>query len=185
MFRAGAAMVVVISAGCSGKSPAPAPEPGPPPLGDAGADAVAPHVADNGTTEPVRALPKRPGRPIEVILRSVPLGANVAVDGTPVGVTPQMWSGETGGEHEFTFTIDGYSMARYRFIPITSGIVYARLEPVAEEPDAGVAPPPELVQPGSAVAPPITGVVDAAPVPLAPPDAFVPDAPPSGLGPQP
>lgn len=86
---------------------------------------------------------RRARRPIDVILRSTPSGARAAVDGVPLGATPAYWSGEADGhEHEFTFVLPGFAVARYRFVPITSGIVHARLQRVADEPH--VDPPPEI-----------------------------------------
>lgn len=189
MSRARAALLVAVAA-CSGSSDAPRTEPAAAPVADAGADAISTRaVPDPGTTSPTRPGPKRPGRAIEIILRSNPPGAQVAVDGTPYGATPQVWSGETGAEHEFTFTLGGHAMARYRFIPITTGILHARLEPVAEDVDAGVAAPPEVLSPAHPEIPPTAEIVDAQPAPLAaPPDAFAPaalapDATAPGLGP--
>jgi hypothetical protein len=129
--------------------------------------------------------------PIAITLRSSPPGATAAVDGTPVGTTPAYWGGDADGrEHEFTFDLRGYALARYRFVPITSGVIHARLDPIAEETDAGVPaeqalpktgsvlvnPPPAPVTPDAQVAPPSP--------PLTPPDAAS-GAPQPGLGPQP
>jgi len=136
-----------------------APDHAPPPSDDV------PHV------EP----PQRPRgqHPIQITLRTSPPGASAAVDGTPVGTTPAYWSGDADGrEHEFTFDLRGYALARYRFVPITSGVIHARLDPITEETDAGVAVSPEATLPhtGSVlVAPP--------PAPITP-DAYVaPQAP--------
>lgn len=86
----------------------------------------------------------RPRRPLEITLRSSPSGATAAVDGVIVGRTPALWEGEfTGREREFTFVLPGYSMARYRFAPITSGVVHGRLERMGDG-DAGV---PQIPQP--------------------------------------
>lgn len=113
--------------------------------GDAGADALVVLTVADGVAPAVRPVQKRPGRPIEITLRSTPPGAQVAVDGVPYGETPQVWSGETGAEHEFTFTLARHEMARYRFVPVATGVLHARLAPLAEETDAGVAAPPEVV----------------------------------------
>ena len=137
----------------------------------------------------------RAAHPISITLRSSPPGATAAVDGTVVGTTPAYWGGDADGrEHEFTFDLRGFALARYRFVPITSGVVHARLEPIAEETVAGVAseqvvpktgavlvaPPPAPVAPDAYVAPP---------PPTVPPDAAVaptaPAAAPLPLGPQP
>lgn len=187
MSRVGAAILFSIAA-CSGSNDAPKAEPITPPPADAGARTAPTQPLSDpsapGMPAAARPTPKRPGRPIEIILRSNPPGAQVAVDGTPYGVTPQVWSGETGGEHEFTFTMGGYSMARYRFIPITTGILHARLEPMLEDVDAGVAAPPEVLPPGIPMVPSANETIDAPATPLAPPpDAFVPDARAPGLGP--
>lgn len=113
-----------------------------------GTDPSAVHFDDHGTFRPVQQppLPSRERRAIDVTLRSSPPGARVAVDGTAVGVTPAFWSGYADGrEHEFVFTVPGHAIARYRFVPVSSGVIHARLDPIAEERDAGVAPPPEVV----------------------------------------
>jgi hypothetical protein len=87
----------------------------------------------------------RASRPIDIVLRSSPPGATAAVDGVPIGSTPTYWSGEANGrEHEFTFVLPGYAFARYRFVPITSGIVHARLDVLTDDVDAGV--PPEMMR---------------------------------------
>ncbi len=83
----------------------------------------------------------RKSRPIELILRSTPAGAIAAVDGVPVGPTPAVWEGSTDGRpREFTFVLPGYSIARYRFIPMQSGVVHGTLGRLKAEIDAG--PPP-------------------------------------------
>ncbi len=120
-----------------------------------------------------RPVARRAGRPIEIILKSTPTGANVAVDGINLGTTPRLWQGETG-QHEFTFTLPGHALARYRFDVITTGTVHGRLEPVSIETDAGV-PPPELVPP---ITPPST-INDPVGGPTAPPPAPVDAAPPT------
>jgi len=136
---------------------------------------------------------------IEITLRSSPAGATAAVDGTAVGTTPAYWSGDADGrEHEFTFDLRGYALARYRFVPVTSGVIHARLDPIAEEVDAGVSPETALPKTGSVLVnpPPAPVAPDAyvaPPPPVVPPDAFTappppaaPDAaPPPPMGPQP
>jgi hypothetical protein len=121
-----------------------------------------------------RRVPPPPGsahnaRQIDVTLRSTPPGAQAAVDGIVIGPTPAYWNGVVDGrEHEFTFVLPRHAIARYRFVPITSGVIHARLYPVSEDVDAGV-PPPEVVPP--VFAPP-------APQPDAPllaPDAGTPN----------
>ncbi len=115
--------------------------------------------------------PSRQGRPIDVTLRSTPPGAQVAVDGTVIGNTPSFWSGTADGrEHEFVFTMRGYAIARYRFVPIASGVIHGRLDPIREESDAGVpAPPPEVVPPRPHEPPSMH--------PPAPPTTVITDAP--------
>jgi len=80
----------------------------------------------------------RKGRPIELVLRSTPSGAIAAIDGVTIGPTPGMWQGSTDGRpREFTFVLPGYSIARYRFIPMQSGVVHGTLGRLKSEPDAG------------------------------------------------
>jgi hypothetical protein len=143
-----------------------------------------------------RPAPPRGSHPIDVILRSSPSAAMVAIDGVLVGTTPTYWAGDANGrEHEFLFVRKGYAYARYRFVPITSGVVHARLEPVADDSNAGV--PPEMFRlpdepppaparraaspPSPPPAPSPPPPHDAGPAPL---DA-APDDPASGSGPQP
>jgi hypothetical protein len=193
-------LVLAAIAGCSGKSRAPAPAavpmdaPAARPLGPVASDQPAP-VRD----DPRRPQPSNhPAHPIDVILRSTPNGAEAAVDGLPLGPTPAYWSGMADGhEHEFTFVLPGHAVARYRFVPITSGVIHARLERIpSDEIDAGVAvsdPTPGIPKlPATA---PTTVIAPAPLVPDAPPviAPAVPDAgeltgypgAPSGSGPQP
>lgn len=85
------------------------------------------------------AVAKPPPHFIELTLRSSPTGAKVAVDGQVVGETPAYWSGEANGKpHDFTFvyertTSTRYQLAHYRFVPVTSGIVHAKLEPLPSD----------------------------------------------------
>ncbi|MDB4955896.1 MAG: hypothetical protein JWO36_3465 [Myxococcales bacterium] len=148
---------------------------------------------DDDTAPQLAPPPATPhaAHPIDVTLRSTPSGASAIVDGVFVGVTPAFWSGEADGhEHEFTFVKPGYALARYRFVPVSSGVVHARLEPISEDIiDAGT--PAELA-PGPAANPPI---VVPAPAPIAPRPPIVPPAaapldaasaePRPSLGPQP
>jgi hypothetical protein len=126
--------------------------------------------------------PSRPGKPIDVTLRSSPPGAQVAVDGTVIGNTPAFWNGMADGrEHEFVFTMRGYAIARYRFVPVASGVIHGRLDPIHEETDAGVpAAPPEVVPPR----PPTTPSVNPPSPPTIVPDAAAPQ-PPGPVGPTP
>lgn len=161
-----------------------------------GVDPSTLHLDDVDTHRPIPPQPlvPRERKPIDVTLRSSPPGARVSVDGTAVGITPAFWRGYADGrEHEFVFTLSGHAIARYRFVPVSSGVIHARLDPILEQPDAGVTPPPEVVPrpPVSAVVPPappptiVTPTVDAAVG--APPPAPVPEAAPPvpGSGPQP
>ena len=186
-----AAIAIALVAGCSSPSqPAP-----PPPATSAAADAGVGRTAaeatptvDDAQAPSVPRATTRPGRPIEIMLRSTPASSMVAVDGKQLGITPQVWEGTTGGEHEFTFVLKDHAVARYRFVPVASGVVHARLERIVDEtpPDAGV--PPEVVRPEPTPPPtvlaPATPALDAA-VPTVAPDAAAPAVPPTGPGPQP
>jgi hypothetical protein len=78
------------------------------------------------------------GRSIELVLRSTPPGAVAAIDGIPIGPTPNVWQGAADGRpREFTFVLPGYAIARYRFIPMQSGVVHGTLGRLKSEPDAG------------------------------------------------
>lgn len=190
------ALLLVIAA-CSGRTPSqrrddlPKPAPAPEPAGHTLSEPEPVHVPPTGNSG-------RAARPIEVTLRSSPTGATAAVDGTVVGTTPAYWGGDADGhEHEFTFDLKGFALARYRFVPVTSGVIHARLEPIAEETDAGVSP--ESAAPGAGAVlvnpPPAANPVDAAPAPvpvLVPDAALAAPAPPAPLdaaavpsGPQP
>jgi hypothetical protein len=119
---------------------------------------------------PAKAPRNRPARPIDIILKSSPPGAQAAVDGVIVGHTPAYWYGESDGrEHEFTFVLGGHTSARYRFVPIQSGTVHAKLDLVSDEvPDAGVDPVTSQKQP--------TFTPDPRPAPLdtpKPPDTVI------------
>jgi hypothetical protein len=171
-------------AGCSsGEGTRPAPPPPPPHLQDAGLDGgTAPPGADPSSMPldegpaRARAAPSRPRnrppRPIDITLKSVPPGALAAVDGRPIGTTPTFWPGDSDGlEHEFTFTLPGYASARYRFVPITSGVLHVTLQKVtADPPDAGLEP---------------FGVRRFVPVPAPPPPAPLAPTPPTPPAPPP
>jgi hypothetical protein len=173
--------MILVASACSGTAQDPKPEPAPMVASDGGADAVSQPIAATPTAPPV---PKRPTRPIEIILRSTPGESEAWVDGAYIGITPQVWGGETGAPHTFMFKKAGYAMAQYRFVPVTTGILHPRLDPVAEDVDAGV-PPPREVAPAE-LAPPASISADAEAAPMAPPpDAFTADAPSPGLGPVP
>jgi hypothetical protein len=184
---------------CSSKKKEEDPSSGPPPVGSlvrgdggitaivTGLDPSGMHMDDGVATPTVspQPLPNRQGRPIDVTLRSTPPGAQVAVDGTVIGNTPAYWSGMADGrEHEFVFTARGHAIARYRFVPVASGVIHGRLDPIHEETDAGMpAPPPEVMAPRPPAPPSINP-------PAAPPtivtDAAVEPAPiPGPVGPTP
>lgn len=146
-------LLLLALASCSSKSEAP---PETPPPGDARA-APLDSITEIGGTDPNRFTDpdpsrrttatkppqKRPSRPIDIILKSSPPGADAAVDGVIVGRTPAYWYGEADGhEHEFTFVMYGHNSARYRFVPIQSGTVHAKLDVTSDDvPDAGVPDP--------------------------------------------
>ncbi len=169
--------VVAAIAGCSGGSTAPAPKPVPQDapfraLGPTPSEAPLPRPSNEDFRRP--APSNRPGRPIDVILRSTPPAAEASVDGVPLGTTPAYWSGMADGrEHEFVFVLPSHAVARYRFVPITSGVIHARLEPISDDVDAGVPMEP----PGIPVLAPVVPVD--APEVVVPPDA----GDPTGLGP--
>ncbi|MEP6862873.1 MAG: hypothetical protein ABJE66_19760 [Deltaproteobacteria bacterium] len=177
-------LVLAAIAGCSGKSRAPAPAAVP--MDAPAARALGPVTSDQPT--PVRDDPRRPqpsnhpAHPIDVILRSSPNGAEAAVDGLPLGPTPAYWSGMADGhEHEFTFVLPGHAVARYRFVPITSGVIHARLERIpSDEIDAGVASSDPT--PGIPRLPPVppTTVVTPAPLVPAPTTVITPTLPDAG-----
>lgn len=157
-----------------------------------GVDPSGMHLDDDVGGRPVSPPPgpNRPGRPIDVTLRSSPPGARVSVDGQPLGNTPAYWSGLADGhEHEFLFTLPRHAIARYRFVPVSSGVIHARLDPIAEDVDAGV-PPPEVVPPRD---PPAVAPAPPMPAPVALPPADAAVTPPAdaaegampGIGPQP
>jgi hypothetical protein len=111
------------------------------PAPSAGSDVPGTHLDDDALPHlrPATAAPPHaPARPIDITLRSSPPGARATVDGVPIGATPTFWTGDANGkEHEFTFVLDGrqangqrYSVARYRFVPVTSGIIHVKLEPL-------------------------------------------------------
>ena len=174
----------------------------PPPPAPAPAPASPDHTVPAHPDETPHVAPASPNpravHPIAVTLRSTPPGATAAVDGTPVGPTPAYWGGDADGhEHEFTFALRGYALARYRFVPVTSGVVHARLDPIAEETDAGVSPAPAVPAAGALLInppPAVPVVVSGSPrPPIVRPDAasaavpvvaaIAPLAPP--FGPQP
>lgn len=142
-------------------SPSQSPSPSPSPPVPA-APAAPPPVPDTPGTHLDDDAPARtpahpaqqthvPARPIDITLRTTPSGARATIDGVPIGMTPTFWAGDANGkEHEFTFVYDGrtptgqrFAVARYRFVPVTSGIIHVKLEPlVGDEPAAQQPQPP-------------------------------------------
>lgn len=191
--------MIALATGCSGTSAPSAPPPAPV-LADAGLAMPGPSVAvaAEDVPPPIPRDAKRTGRPIEIVLRSSPPHSLVAVDGVQLGITPQVWAGTTGSEHEFTFVLKQHAVARYRFVPITSGVVHARLEAIVDDtPGAATSPgtivPRDLAHPPATaptVVPPASPIVDRPPasdVTAVPIDAAAPTppAPTTGAGPQP
>ena len=103
------------------------------------------HLDEGGTGGDVALRPKLlPGgerRVLLLTLRSTPTGAAASVDGIAVGPTPTFWENEFDGrEHEFTFVLPGYAMARLRFVPTTTGHVHPTLVKVSASPTDGGVP---------------------------------------------
>jgi hypothetical protein len=91
----------------------------------------------------------------QLLLRSTPAGAVAAVDGILIGRTPVLWEGLLDGQaHEFTFAMAGHALARYKFVPVTSGIVHGTLVRLTDDPDAGVPDIPPVTPPPAAAPPP-------------------------------
>ncbi|HEY1549130.1 MAG TPA: hypothetical protein VGG28_15000 [Kofleriaceae bacterium] len=171
--------IVLVAAGCPSKDPPPRPTQLPIDAGVRQLEQPTPVMPPTGSTIPTGHLdddfearhtssgePRRASRPIDVMLKSTPTGAQAAVDGIVIGPTPAYWSGNADGkEHEFTFVLSGHAIARYRFVPIASGTIHARLVPISDDVDAGV-PPPEVV-------PPVVVRPPDPPAPLLAPDAGV------------
>lgn len=163
MARLAALGCAVAAAACSSSAPS-----SPPPIvhdAGAGASSVSSMATDDVLDEPnehdepddltgSRRVERGPRqrRNLEITLRSSPGGATAAVDGIIVGRTPVLWQGEfTGRDREFTFVLSGYALARYRFVPITDGVVHGRLErmgdgangvPAIPQPEPRHPPPP-------------------------------------------
>ena len=89
--------------------------------------------------------PPRPARFVQLTLRSTPPGATVYLDGERIGVTPTFWEGDVDSRpRDFTFALGGHVTVKYRFVPITSGVVHPRLEKLsAVTLDAGPEAAPE------------------------------------------
>ncbi|MCX5747047.1 MAG: hypothetical protein NT062_31640 [Proteobacteria bacterium] len=132
------------------------------------------HLDDDAPSRPTPSTtgPRRPGRPIEVTLRSSPPGASATVDGLALGPTPAFWAGEANGhEHTFTFTLRRHATAVYRFVPVTSGVVHARLEPLTGPEETGPKPAPEPPEPAPITPPPPPATI-VTPRPVAPPPSI-------------
>ena len=186
-MKSAPAIVILAIAACDSGAPPPAP-PKPADAAPAGTVVVSPSEVPRPPWVP-RA---NRSRPIDVILKSSPPGAYAYVDGYALGKTPTQWLGENDGrEHVFEFTYANHVTAHYQFIPITNGVVHARLEPLAAgvtdagepmeptPPDAAPAPPPDAA-PRTEWRPPPRIVPDAAEAP-----AVEPPARPTGTGPEP
>lgn len=171
-------LAIVAVAACSTQgAPPPAPKPAPVrPPADAppgitkihGYDpASGLHLDEGGERHaPEPPVRTRAARPIDITLRSTPSGAQVAVDGTVIGTTPTYWPGEADGrEHEFDFVLAGHAAARYRFVPVTSGVVHARLEPIVEDQGSNTAGSADTTAPAAATPPVPVPVPVPGPVP--------------------
>jgi hypothetical protein len=148
--------VVLVLVACSGGSDEPVP---PPQSRDAAIDAPAAepvplpangmHVDDDVPSKPPTNAAKHAGHAIDIVLRSTPR-SRALVDGMFVGKTPTLWSGSADGmPHVFTFVYDPpsktaqrYAVAQYKFIPVASGVIHAKLEPIASDTDPASSPPP-------------------------------------------
>ncbi len=180
-------VVAIAAPGCQGGGGGAGTAPAPPPTALTAPDAGVGSVDGGITTlptydprdgfflDPDPGAPRTPGRnarrdrpPVSLLLRSTPVGAIAAVDGIRLGTTPVLWDGDGGIPHEFTFVLSGHALARYRFVPIVSGVVHGTLVRITNDattpeipqpitPPAPRQPPPQPPQPPPA--PPI----DAAP----------------------
>lgn len=131
------------------------------------------HLDDDVPVANRPAKNRKDGKPLDITLRSSPPGAMAAIDGAQIGRTPTFATVTSGSEHDFTFVLDGYALARYRFVPIKSGLVHAQMEPLVGEVDAGVVPPPEILRQPPPPPPPVDAMevdagVDAAPTATGP-----------------
>jgi hypothetical protein len=100
-----------------------------------------------------------PGAPIPVklrfLLRSVPTGAEVIMDGNPVGVTELAIDLKLGVPHTFEFKKDGYQSAEFRAnipVDVSEPIPIVTLKPAG-------APPPEERWPEAEPTPPGYGAI--------------------------
>jgi hypothetical protein len=154
-------------------------------------DAAATHLDDDpeGVSTGTGGVAPRSRRNLEILLRSTPPGAIAVVDGRRIGTTPTYWEGEfTGRSREFVFLLPGHALARYKFVPTSSGIVHARLTQITSDSDAAMPdyplpaeqpdPPPPPRRPVDA-APALPSTVDAAIV-----DGGLADAPIDAVAPR-
>jgi hypothetical protein len=145
MVHARAASVAFLTfvalAGCSKREDAPAATPAPPSAPAAAPTAAAAAPAAAAAT-PAASAPAPPRPPpvatIHLQLRSTPPGADVAVDGRPVGRTPAMTDVPVDDrEHEVTFVLPGYALERYRTRAVQNGVIHATMHAIP----APAAPP--------------------------------------------
>lgn len=106
-----------------------------------------------------------PGAPIPVklrfLLRSVPTGAEVIMDGNPVGVTDLAIDLKPGVPHTFEFRKDGYQSAEFRAnipVDVSEPIPIVTLRPAG-------APPPEEIWSGEEPPPPEYGAIQVTSMP--------------------
>lgn len=173
--------VAVVACQGDGDGDRPAAPPAPPTAVASGADAGVPadagvttlpsfdpaagyHLDDGPAPRPSGRLPPRERKVAQILLRSTPSGAVAGVDGVRVGPTPVLWEGLLDGQaREFTFVMAGHAGARYRFVPVTSGIVHGTLVKITDDKDAGTPEIPMVQPPAPPAAPAPT--IDAATAP--------------------
>ncbi len=198
-----AALLAALAVAACGEDPAATPPPPPrsavldagvaPAPSDAAAPTIVPgydpasgyHLDED--TAPVVRRPE-PGsriqRTLQLMLVSTPTGAIAAVDGKVIGRTPVYWEGPfTGQEREFTFVLPGYTIGRYRFVPLQGGFVHGTLRRVTIDGDAGVPEIPVPLPPGPLPTAPTPAPAPRRPAPRAAP--IVPDAGPPAAVPTP
>ena len=110
---------------------------------------------------------------IQITLRSTPSGARPRSTACRSARRPRSGAApRTAASTSSRSYSTGHAIARYRFVPITSGVIHARLEPVGEEVDAGVPavevtpPPPPPVHTAPPPPPTVIAPADAAPPPI-------------------
>jgi hypothetical protein len=143
------------------------------------------HLDDDGSAtarRPEREAPRRERRWLQLMLVSSPSGAIAAVDGRVVGRTPVYWEGEFNGlEREFTFVLPGYTIGRYRFVPLQDGFVHGTLQRVTVDGDAGIPEIPVPLPPGPLPTAPVAPARRPRPAPPPPPP--IDAAPPADAAP--